>query len=73
LPKIKIKLPVGYPEEDPFPLEEAASRLNFQHGVILVDGQRVRSYDELLRLAASDRYRSQEYLEVVVVIAIAGG
>jgi len=72
-PKIKILLPAGYPDEDPFELEEARSRLNFASGMILVDGQRLRSYDDLVRLAALDKYQNQEYIEVVAIMLIAGG
>jgi hypothetical protein len=72
-PKIKILLPAGYPAEDPFELEEARSRLNFDSGMILVDGQRLRSYDELVRLAAQEKYQNQEFIEVVAILLIAGG
>ena len=73
LPKIKIKLPPGYPEEEPFDLEEAGTRLNFKSGVIAVDGQRVRSYDDLVKLAAQEKYRDREYIEAVVALFMAGG
>jgi hypothetical protein len=64
LPKIKIKLPPGYPEEEAFDLEEARDRLNFERGVIAVDGQRVPSYDELVKMTSQDKYKNKEYIEV---------
>ena len=73
LPKIKIKLPPGYPEEEAFDLEEARDRLNFERGVVAVDGQRVPSYVELVRLASQDKYKNKEYIEVVVALFAAGG
>jgi hypothetical protein len=73
LPKIKINLPPGYPAEDVFELEEARNRLNFKRGIILVEGQRVESYDGLVRLASQDKYKNKELLEVDVVLTIAGG
>jgi hypothetical protein len=41
--------------------------------MILVDGQRLRSYDELVRLAAQEKYQNQEFIEVVAILLIAGG
>jgi hypothetical protein len=73
LPKIKIKLPPGYPEEEAFDLEEAGDRLNFERGVIAVDGQRVPSYDELVKIASQDKYKNIEYIEVVVALFATGG
>jgi hypothetical protein len=72
-PKIKIKLPPGYPAEDAFELEEAKSRLNFDKGMILVDGQRVKSYEDLVRLAKQDKYKNKEFIEVDVILLVAGG
>jgi hypothetical protein len=73
LPKIKIKLPPGYPAEDAFELEESKSRLNFRRGMILVDGQRVKSYAELVRLVSQDKYKNKEFVEVDVILLVAGG
>ena len=73
LPKIKIKLPPGYPEEEALPFEEAKKRLDFERGMFLVEGQRVHSYNELVRIASQDKYREQEYLEIIAVLFIAGG
>jgi hypothetical protein len=39
----------------------------------LVDGHSVKSYDELVRIASQDKYRNQDYLEVWVLLFIAGG
>lgn len=47
--------------------------MNFERGMILVDGQRVKSYDELAALAAQDKYRNREFIEVDAILFISGG
>lgn len=70
LPKIKIMLPPGYPDEDAFELEQARYRLNFDGGMILVERQKVKSYDELVQLAAQEKYKDKEYIEVTPILSI---
>jgi len=73
LPKLKIKLPLGSLSEDVCELEQAKYRLNFDDGVLLVEGQTVHSYDELVKLATQDNYKNKEFLEVVLLQVIEGG
>jgi hypothetical protein len=54
-------------------LEESQSLLDFEGRIILVEGQRAHSYDELAALVASDEYKNKKYLEVVVLPTIVGG
>jgi hypothetical protein len=68
VPRIKIMLPNGYPDEGTFELEQARPRLNFDGGTFLVEGQYVKSFDDLVELAAQDKYKDQEYIEVAVVL-----
>jgi len=56
-----------------FDLEQARDRLNFERGTILVDGQRINSFDELVQLSARPEYRDRDVIEVVGVLPIAGG
>jgi hypothetical protein len=72
LPKLKIKSATNI-GEDVCELEQARSRLNFNGGVLLIDGHRVRSYDELVKLAYDDAYKNREYIEVVLLPLIGGG
>jgi hypothetical protein len=51
---------------------EQARNLNFKGAVILVDGRRVNSYDELFQLAI-DVYRDKKSFEVVVLPVVTGG
>ena len=73
LPKLKIKLPAGNSGEDIFNLEQAKDRLNFDDGIIMVEGQTVHSYEELLKLARRKDFRNREFLEVVLRQIIVGG
>jgi PDZ domain-containing secreted protein len=73
LPKLKIKLPAGNSGEDIFSLEQARDRLNFDDGIIMVEGQTVHSYEELLELSRRENYRNREFLEVVLRQVIVGG
>jgi hypothetical protein len=54
-------------------LEQAEYLLNFDRGIILVEGQRVYSYDELVQLASQDKYKNKEFIEVVGILPISGG
>ena len=47
--------------------------MNFGGGIILVDGQRVQSYDELVKIVKQDKYRDKEFIEVHLVLTFSGG
>jgi hypothetical protein len=59
--------------EDLYELEEAQRLLNFESGMIMVDGERVGSYEELVKLVGQDKYKDREFIEVVGILPIAGG
>jgi PDZ domain-containing secreted protein len=71
-PKLIIK-PFGYNSNDICELEEARHRLNFDDAVILVDGKRVRTYDELVQMVVRDNYKDKEFIDVVLLPLISGG
>jgi hypothetical protein len=73
LPKIKLKLPSGNPDEYVFNLEEARQYLNFHEGVFTIEGQGVQSYDELVLMASQDKYRDKEFIEIKLLQPIDGG
>jgi hypothetical protein len=52
---------------------EKAKSLNYNGMVVLVDGTRVSSYDELVQLATQDIYKNREFIEVVLMPIVAGG
>jgi len=72
MPKLLIKV-FGDPGEDMCELEEAKYLIDFSSQIIVIDGQQIRSYDELARIACQEKYRNQEFIEVVQVPAVTGG
>ena len=74
LPKLKIKLPFGYPNEEICELEQAEYRFSYGGAaVVIVEGQVVNSHEELVRLATQDDFRDREFLEVVLVVDLVAG
>jgi len=74
LPKLKVKLPFGYPDEDICELEQAKYRFSYgDEYLVVVEGQVINSYEELAQLASRDDYKDKEFIEVVLLPALAGG
>jgi PDZ domain-containing secreted protein len=73
LPKLKVKLPASYLGEEVFELEEAKDILNFDEGIIMVEGQTVHSYDDFVQLITQQKYKNLEFIEIVVLPIIVGG
>lgn len=73
LPKLKIKLPAGNPDEYIYELEKAGQVLNFNEGVFIVDGQWIRSYNELVNIAKQDKFKDKDFIEVEWLQVIGGG
>ena len=72
MPKLLVKV-FGDPGEDICELEEARYLLVFADRIVVVDGQDVHSYEELVKVVSQDKYRDQEFVEVVQIPAIQGG
>jgi hypothetical protein len=73
LPKLKIKLPGSYSGEEVLDLEEARALLNFDDGVITVEGKTVHSFDELMEIANRDTNKNKEFLQAALLQIIEGG
>ena len=74
LPKLKVQILFGYPIEDICDLEQARYRFSYgRGGLVVVEGQVVNSYEELVQLAKDDRYKGKEFLEVDLVEILGGG
>jgi len=73
LPKLKIKLPRGNPDEYIYDLEEARDILNFSEGVFIVDGQWVHSYNELTDIVKQDKFKDKDFIEVEWIQVMGGG
>ena len=72
MPKLLVKV-FGDPGEDICELEEARYLLVFADRIVVVDGQDVHSYEELVEVVSQEKYGDQEFVEVVQIPAIQGG
>ncbi len=72
MPKLKIKS-FGQAGEEICEVEQAGYLLDFAGRMVMVEGQRVQSYQDLVRLASQEKYLQREYLEVIQLPAILGG
>jgi hypothetical protein len=70
MPRLILK-PYGYSSGKECELEQA-KLLNYKQ-MVLVDGRRVNSYDELMQLVNQDSYQTKEFIEVILIPAISGG
>jgi hypothetical protein len=74
LPKLKLKSTLGYQLGEFRDFEQAKHSLfDWAKTFVVVEGQVIYSYEELVQVAAQDCYKDKEYLEVVLVRAIGGG
>ncbi len=75
LPKLRVH-PLLEPgnEGDICDLEQAKHHFGYgSETIVLVDGQVVNSYEELVQIATQDRHQDKEFLEVVLLPLIVGG
>jgi hypothetical protein len=72
MPKLIIKV-FGDPGEDICELEQAHYYLSFVEQMVVIDGKKVKSYEELLKIISQKKYQEMEYIEVVQIPALAGG
>ena len=84
-PKLKIKNYIKRPlEEKICNLKEGEDILqvylpkNYKTGdiaaaLIAVEGQRIHSYDELIKIVNQDFYKDREFIEVMIHAAFGGG
>lgn len=74
LPKLRVNWPVGgYPSEDIRDFEQAKYFPFGGQVFILVEGQLINSYEELVQLATQECYQDKEFLEVLLAEPIGGG
>jgi len=63
----------GDPGEEVCELEDARYLIDFTDRIVVVDGQEIRSFDELVKMLNQGKYRDQEIIEVIQIPAITGG
>ncbi len=71
-PKLKIMY-FGFSDEVICDLDQAGYLFDSRDLMVLVDGQRIISYDDLAKLVVQERYQGRQYLEVALLPVIAGG
>ena len=68
LPKLRVKV---FPEESNEPIQNIEQAKEFPFlladSMILVEGQTVTSYEELLKVAQQDTNRNKEFLNVMIL------
>jgi hypothetical protein len=72
MPKIKLRY-FGDPDGDICELEEVRYLFDFPYRIIVVDGQAVNSYDQLVQIVSQKKFSGQEFIEIVQVPNIEGG
>ena len=63
----------GYTIDEICTLEEAKNLLNFGGGVIIVEGQVVHSYEELVGIVTQEKYKEREIIDINLVVPYSGG
>jgi hypothetical protein len=71
-PGLKIKY-FGSTAEDSCDLDQGRYIFNLDEGIILADGRTVQTYAELVELAAQDKYKDKNFIEIMILPAIMGG
>ena len=73
LPKLEVK-GLGWDVSEQIRDFEQAKCLPFGHNIIIVvEGQVIGSYEELVQLATQHRYKDKEFLQVTFLPIIVGG
>ena len=73
-PKLKVThLIDGQRSEEIFDFEQAPYFLFNYDIIVAVEGEVIRSYEELVQLASQERFRDRDFLEVQMETVIAGG
>jgi hypothetical protein len=74
LPKLKVQTIRDLKLVEEILEIEQAKYLVHANAHVVVEGQRINTYDELVQMVNQDGYRDREYLEVVLLpIEVAGG
>ena len=73
--KLRVRLPSDHEAQDVYSVEEARYRFNWGRDpfLVVVEGQVVSAFEELLDLVRQDRFKGREFIEVEVQPLLAGG
>jgi hypothetical protein len=70
-PKLLVKRPRQYPPTEIYTLEQARYSLFGYGSLVIVEGQLIKSYEELVQFA--NQHKDKEFLEVLVSPLAGGG
>jgi hypothetical protein len=74
VPKLKVTHWVdAQPSQLVIEFEQASYFLFNYDVIVVVEGEVIRSYDDLVKFASQDRFKDREYLEVQMETIVAGG
>ena len=73
LPKLKVVNTLWDVPEETRDFEQGRGLPFCEQAMIIVEDQVIRSYDELLQLAAEECHRDKEFLKVMILPVIDGG
>ena len=75
LPKLRIKLPFGNPDEEIVDLEQARYRFHFGGDMVMlmIDGQAPQTYEELVQMVSQDKYKDREFIDAEMLVDAATG
>lgn len=73
LPKLKVKKEAWKDESEIQDFEEAKDFPFSAEIIVVVEGQQVNSYDDLLKLVQQERFKNRQFLEVLFLPMITGG
>ncbi len=73
-PKLKVTYLIdGQRSEEMIDFEQAPYFLFNYDVIVAVEGEVIRTYEELVQLASRERFRDRDFLEVQMETVIAGG
>jgi hypothetical protein len=73
-PKLKVTHIIdGQRSEEMIDFEQAPQMLFNYDVIVAVEGEVIRTYEELVQMASQDRFKDREFLEVQMETVIAGG
>jgi hypothetical protein len=74
LPKLKVIKSAWSDEPEEIQLFEQAKDFPYHEELVIVaEGRQINSYEDMILLVQQERYRNQEFIEVIFLPMIVGG
>jgi len=72
MPRLMIKY-FGSLSGEVSELEDAKYLFDLDESIIVIEGQNVRSYEELVQIVSQERFKDKEFIEVMQIPLVQGG